>query len=440
MKKILALSMASVLTIMLCGCEKAKSPSLTDNQISITESGYAETSSLADSQISFNESESKTDSSVSEAVTEDIADFSNNTTSQFITASSEMTETSDSYEEYAADFPVGIDMSQYNGKFYQWKFDRDIVTDNEEDFKGGKDVISSAKAVAEDYFKPLVMSSKIVTEEDYPPYRKIGFECGHWNWQYTLHEEHLDETLKLYFSQGVYDDFDNDGKRESFIIFSNENPWGLPIDFAVFVDGSGNAQVLTESIGIFSSDLYPIRYNGFMHLIVNCGYNNSTNHAEFYAVEEGKAIHKHKEWGVNEPFVEPYKDVFMKTLAIQRSGSWLVFWNEELNEYCTLAGDEITDTEAEELFIFYSNEEKKDSDEYYKKYDSPKKLQVNTRKIDNIYCVESNYDILRTYEYKGGKFQNTETRLMPGEEMYTEVFVSGIDFNNIEDKIVKLPN
>ena len=431
MRRTLPLSMASVLTIMMCGCEKAESSSFSDNQTSI------------------NESESKTNSNVSEAVTDNVADFGNNTTSQSIIASSEMTDaptsditdTSDSHEEYAADFPVGIDMSQYNGKFYQWKYDLDIVTDNEEDFEGGKDVISSAKAVAEDYFKSLVPNSEKVIEEG-SPYRKIEFEYSYWNWQYGIHEEHIGETLKLNFSQGAYDDFDNDGKKESFIIFCNENSWGLSIDFAVFVDSSGNAQVLTEAIGIFSSNLYPVRYNGFMHLIVNCGYNNSTHHAEFYTVENGKAVHKHKEWTVGEPHAanEPYKDVFMETYAIQRSGSWLIFWNEELNEYCTIAGDEITDKEAEELFKAYSIEA---NDSFYKdikRHGSPKQLKINTRKIDNIYCVVNPANICWIYEYKDGKFQHAENRLIPGEEMYTEVFVSGIDFNNIEDKIVELPH
>lgn len=429
MKKTLALSMASVLAIMMCGCEKAESSSFSDNQTSI------------------NESESKANGNVSEAVTDNVADFGNITTSQSFTASSEITDTptsditdiSDSHKEYAADFPVGIDMSQYNGKFYQWKYDLDIVTDNEEDFEGGKDVVSSAKAIAEDYFKSLVISSEKVTEEGDPPYYKMDFDYDYWGYWYRLYEEHLDETLKLYFSEGVYDDFDNDGKKESFIVFSNHNPWGMPIYFTVFVDSGGSARVLAESIGIMSSRFYPVRYNGFMHLIINCGSNNSNHHAEFYAVEKGKAVHKHKEWGVNEPFVEPYKDVFMKTLAIQRTGSWLVFWNEELNEYCTVAGDEITDKEAEELLKVYSIDVKNAYDKDYKIYSSPKQLQINTRKIYNIYCIDDEHTGRWIYEYNGGKFRPAENRLIPGEEMYTEVFVSGIDFNNIEDKIVELP-
>lgn len=426
MKKFLSLSLAAMLTIMMCGCTKAEIPPSSDKNEYETEGIVSNGSVDTSNDTASSEKTAVTSPEITTVVTDP--------SEESVTSPEITTDVTDPTELYTAEFPVGIDMSQYNGKFYQWKFDRDIVTDNEEDFEGGKNVISSAKAIAEDYFKSLVMSSDAVTEEENITYRQIEFDYDYWNWGYIFQEEYLDEILTLYFSQGVYDDFDNDGKKESFIVFCNKNRWGNPISFAVFIDSSGNPKVLTESVSISSSRLYPIRYNGFIHLIVDCGCNNSTIHAEFYAVENGEAVHKHKECIAC--LIKPYKDVFMETLAVQRSGSWLVFWNEELNEYCTVAGDKITDKESEKLFEVYS--EMKD-DNNNMKFINPKQIQINTRKFGNIYCIDNQWRHW-SYEYKDGKFQDSENVLIPGEEMYTEVFVSGIDFNNIEDKTVKLPN
>lgn len=190
MKKFLSLSLAAMLTIMMCGCTKAEIPPSSDKNEYETE-GIVSNGSV---------------------------DTSNDTASSektAVTSPEITTDVTDPTELYTAEFPVGIDMSQYNGKFYQWKFDRDIVTDNEEDFEGGKNVISSAKAIAEDYFKSLVMSSDAVTEEENITYRQIEFDYDYWNWGYIFQEEYLDEILTLYFSQGVYDDFDNDGKKKA---------------------------------------------------------------------------------------------------------------------------------------------------------------------------------------------------------------------------------
>lgn len=207
MKKFLSLSLAAMLTIMMCGCTKAEIPPSSDKNEYETEGIVSNGSVDTSNDTASSEKTAVTSPEITTVVTDP--------SEESVTSPEITTDVTDPTELYTAEFPVGIDMSQYNGKFYQWKFDRDIVTDNEEDFEGGKNVISSAKAIAEDYFKSLVMSSDAVTEEENITYRQIEFDYDYWNWGYIFQEEYLDEILTLYFSQGVYDDFDNDGKKKA---------------------------------------------------------------------------------------------------------------------------------------------------------------------------------------------------------------------------------
>lgn len=334
------------------------------------------------------------------------------------------------YYDYTAEYPIGRDMSQYNGKFYQWEYDMDAVAKNEEEFKGGKEIIKAAKNAAEEYFKALWEEAKY---DELVGCNSIDFENDHWAWVYHIYEEDFDIAFNLLFYEGIYDDFDGDGKNESIVIFQNSNPHYIPICFAVYADSDGNLQVLTESVGIIESHIYPVRYSGFTHIIINNGYNNSNHHAEFYAVENGQAVHKHSEWGVGEDRSKSYKNVFMSLFAIQRSGNWLIFWNDELKQYCTLAGDELSDKEAEELFKFYSEAHAREDC----KYTDPKQIKANARRIDNIYCLDLG-GFVCCYQYNEGKFDFSETRFIPGEEMYTEVFVSNIDFDKVKDNTIML--
>ncbi|MCM1299951.1 MAG: hypothetical protein NC203_12585 [Firmicutes bacterium] len=338
------------------------------------------------------------------------------------------------YYDYTAEYPVGTDVSRYESKFYKWEYDMDMVAKSEEEFQGGKEVINAAKTAVEEYFKLLWRDSEY---NELPGCNSIYFEKGYWGYGYHIHEEDYDLAFDLNFYEGLYDDFDGDKNKESVIIFSNSNPHYMPIAFAAFVDSDGNPYVLTESIGISESSIYPVRYNSFTHIIINSGYNNSTHHAEFYAVENGKAVHKHSEWNVG----KPYKDVFMNVFATQRSGSWLIFWNNELKQYCTLAGDELSDKETEELFRFYSETFDANASDYVKecKYTEPKQIKANARKIDNIYCLDLG-GFVWCYECNNGKFDFSDTRFIPGEDLYTEVFVNGIDFDRVKDNTVMLDN
>lgn len=343
---------------------------------------------------------------------------------------------------YTAEFPAEIiDMSQYEGKFYRWDSDMSIVSETQSDFPA--EIIQSANAAVDEYFLEMLrgveedeVSGAVGQSRTY----RISLEYPALSWSWQVVGDDYDRCFEgdcgFEFDQAACTDFDGDGKEEYFILFRKTNAYDAsPLYFTVFVNHEGETQVLNDA-GLWAS-LYPVKYNGFTHMLIHSGYNNSTIHTAFFAVENGKAVYKHSEYHL--PAL--YKGVFMRCGMVQRYGEWLIFWNEELNEYCGVAGDPIDDNEAEALFEAYAM----DSDyfssriyRYYGKYKTPQLLQQNARRIDNTYYVESDRNEYTFYEYKDGSILPAETVLSPAEDMYCEIFAVGIDFDKASENAVPL--
>ncbi len=328
-------------------------------------------------------------------------------------------------------------MSNYTGNFYKWEYDTDIISENEEDFSAEE--VKAAHDEAQRYFMELLEGAEGKENLDGSGSGGVLIELemqGHNRyWQYRIYEDDYIKCINgecdIEFFMGVRKDFDGNGEEESFFMFQKTPYLNTPIVFTVFVNAKGEACAL-KNAGLLSGSFYPVIYNGFTHMAVSSGYNNSTLCTKIYAVENGEAVLKLTE--VSRP--KNYMDVFMKVYMAQRSGDWLVFWNEEINEYCSLAGDPITDVEAEELFEAY-NQNGFGTDE--SAYKTAEAIKNNTRKFGNVYCIATDYgSYYPFFEKVENGFTVSENRISPADEEFTEIYASGLDFGSIAEKTIDL--
>ena len=339
---------------------------------------------------------------------------------------------------YTAEFPPsGIDMSNYGGHFYEWEYDKSIVSEDESDF--APEDIKVAHLAAEEYFIGLLKDAEKKDEVGgYGPGAVIELDIPGYDrsWEYRIYEDDyikcMNGECEIEFCSGAHKDFDGDGKEESFFVFEKNPYMNLPIYLAVFVNAKGEARALRNA-GLNSGGLYPIIYNRSTHMAISSGYNNTTMYAEIYAVENGEAVLKLTEFSLP----ENYMDVFMRVYMVQRTGEWLVFWNDEINEYCSVSGDPITDVEAESLFDAY----KKNSfsiDEYFGRYKTAEAIKNNARKISNIYSIAAYDGYYPFFEKSEDGFIVSENMIAPADKEFSEIYASSIDFDTIAEKTIAL--
>ena len=335
-------------------------------------------------------------------------------------------------------FPEAENLSGSSLKLYEWRYDGDIICEEESSFAGGAEVVSAAKSAAKEYLAELCASAEAYEgfEGKFIQFNFHHLDNQNLEWYYSPSEEMLNGTAELDFQQGVYDDFDGDGKKESFLLFGCTHPMGESIHFGIFVGSDGKAEALPDSVCILDAALCPVRYNGFTHIIISGGYNNLTHHAEFYAVENGSAVHKHSEFAPP----KPYKGAFMQARMAQASGDWLIFWNEEKNDYCTVLGDELTDEQAEDLFRSYGFY--REDDKYsgrLPQYPDAESLRRHARMVGNICYIKHNeYDYEMFHGGDGSFGISSETRLIDADERYPRTFVCGVDVEHAAETMIRL--
>lgn len=197
-----------------------------------------------------------------------------------------------------------IDMSNYTGNFYEWKYDYDIVAYDRESFAGGEDILAAAEKVLED-------------KDD------------------------------LRFEEGVWEDFDGDGKKEGFLLYTcgeKHEYLGYRFCYVVFADADGSAELLENSSGV-CGNLNPMRYNGFIHMCTDFGASIATTHMEIYAVEENSAAEKYDDFFRGKPL----DGAFILVPHPQGGGNSIMFWNEQRLEYCQLVSDRITEDDINDI-------------------------------------------------------------------------------------------
>lgn len=423
-KTISALILSSIL---LSGCTAETAHTNSD----LTSSGLNESITASETAIS-----SETNLSGSAAVTETAGSAETEKAADTVskTVTSENKTETDRYKEntYAAEFPsADIDMREYGGSFYQWKYDTSTVSENAADFPENE--LEAARREAEGYFIKLLEGAEKEGSENYEAIIKLNIPGYDREWDYGIndYEKCMSGDCGFKFEKGVRMDFDGDGGEESFFMFKKQPDLNIPIILTVFVDAKGEARAL-EGAELLSGELNPVSYNGFTHMAVSGGYNNSTAYTAIYAVENGEAVRKLTEFSLPENF----NDVFMRVHMVQAAGHWLVFWNDEINEYCSLSGDPITDGEAEELFKAYSKKYFSD-DEFYGRFKTAETLKNNTRKFGNVYCIAyAEYNNYHFFEKNENGFEASENLIRPADKEFTEFYADGIDFDAAAEKTV----
>ncbi|MDE7289656.1 MAG: hypothetical protein K2N71_09190, partial [Oscillospiraceae bacterium] len=359
------------------------------------------------------------------------------------------TETSAETEQKMPSYEI-VDMSNYTGNFYEWEYDYDIVSYDRESFAGGEDIINTAvKAVRENvtykingkdytYGEIAALAEKAEKSEEYKGY---VFETDGESLMI------LNDVYELFYSEngrlepslleGVYEDFDSDGKKESFLCFGMFNFAGSFSNMrccVVFVDSEGNAELLPEASGeIFDwgKMLNPIKYNGFIHMCTAFGVNNGTHHSEIYAVENGKAVHKKSMFSP----VKPFCGAFMLESAAQAPGSWISFWNENEREYYILDTEDITDEEAEAL---WNSEAFRGNESLLELYESAEQLKNSSGVTGKkYYGVSSGGFWIEAFERTSSSFEKSEYEIIC-PYYRNEIYVIGIDIDNAQSEMIRL--
>lgn len=429
----------TVLTVSLClgvlsGCGGGNAETVTESSVTLAETSTAEISA----EITEAAETTTTTVTKTETTTEKAAAVSE-------TETAEETETE---LEKCYEFEI-IDMSNYAGNFYEWEYDYDIVAKDRESFAGGEDIINTAARTVKDkliytaggkeytYGEIAALAEKAEKSEEHGGYifEADGERLMILSDDYESFSD-ADGRLEPLFVSGVYEDFDGDGKKESFLCFGTFN---FAASFTnmrccvVFVDSAGNAELLPQASGEafgWGEMLNPMRYNGFIHMCTAFGVNNSTHHAEIYAVENGRTVHKKSMFSPGDPFC----GAFMLESAAQAPGSWISFWNEETGEYCTLDEEDITYEEAEALLSSEAFLKAKMADTCK----TAEVLQKSTLKVGGKYYTAAppvNYPL--TFKRVNGTFEDSEYEIIC-PYYSNDVYAVGIDIDKAQAEIIRL--
>lgn len=284
MKKFFCTAAVLICVGLFSGCE-GNVPNVSENAVTAAETSI-ETAAFSESTVTMAEtSQTK--------ITEETTTVSETETS------AETTE----WEDIPPKHEI-LDMSDYTGNFYEWEYDYDIVAYDRESFAGGEEVLAAA-------------------------------------------EEILSDRDDLRFEEGVWEDFDGDGKKEGFLLYSCGEIHGFlgcRLGYVVFADEDCGVKLLEDSAGV-EGKLNPIRYNGFIHMCTDFGANIATTHMEIYAVEENSAVKKY----ADQIKGKPLDGAFMLVPHLQGGGNSIIFWNEQRREYCSLISDRITEEDINDI-------------------------------------------------------------------------------------------
>lgn len=228
-------------------------------------------------------------------------------------------------------FKTDLDISDYDKRFCGWKFDETIIINSEDEFylKGGTaDMISAAEnAVRQsDIWKNTEDICKTAVLNPDGTFNHTVTENGETKTvsRFALDSDLVDEIgyAKIVFGNAVIDDFDGDGKQEAFLLLGTPSFDWLSDreEFAVFVNSSGEAQLLCNGVGAYFE---PIRYNDFMHMGICFGVNIISSFAKIYAVENDIAVEKHDAFslGSNQGGIAMFESM------AQAPGCWIVVWD-----------------------------------------------------------------------------------------------------------------
>lgn len=426
MKKILGTAAAVFICLgMLSGCGNEEiAETFSDTSVTSSET-VSEISEAAEKEIAETE------------ITEETATVSETETAPVTEQEQELT-----YEI--------VDMSNYTGNFYEWAYDYDIVAYDRESFSGGEDIINTAARTVRENVTYKI-NEKVYTYDEIASLAENAEKSEEYiGYVFEIDGERAiiyNDTYELFYSEngelepslfeGVYEDFDGDGKKESFLCFGMFNFVGSFSNMrccVVFVDSEGNAELIPEASGeVFDwgKMLNPMRYNGFIHMCTAFGVNNSTHHSEIYAVENGKAVYKKSMFSPGDPFC----GAFMLESAAQAPGSWISFWNENEREYYILDTEDITAEDAEAL---WNSEAFRENESLFELYESAEQLKNRSGITGKkYYGVSSGGFWIEAFERTSSGFEKSEYEIIC-PYYNNEIYVIGIDINKAQAEMIRL--
>lgn len=332
-KRALAKCTAFISAVVMTGCSAGNAPAETAED---TLSAEATTVSETTAETTSEETTTAEETTVSE-------------TSAEATVSEEGLSETD-LEKY---FKTDLDISDYDKRFCDFKFDETIIINSEDEFylKGGTaDMLAAAESAVRqtDIWKNTESICKTAVPNDDGSFTHTVTENGEEKAvsRFALDSELVDENghAKIVFENAVIDDFDGDGRKEAFLLMGTPSfDWLSNCeDFAVFISSSGEAQLLCDGVaGYFT----PVRYNGFMHMGISFGVNIISSFAKIYAVENDIAVEKHDAFGLGGK-----NGITMLESAAQAPGCWIIVWDNVDKVYKEVSADPLPAGLAEEIF------------------------------------------------------------------------------------------
>lgn len=332
-KKALTKCTAFISAVIMAGCSAANTP---DETSADTTSAEVTTVSEASSETTSEETTTAEETTISE-------------TSAETTVTEETLPGSDLEKHFKTD----LDISDYDKRFCGFKFDESVIINSEDDFynKGGTaDMLAAAEnAVRQtDIWKNTESICKTAVLNPDGSFNHTVTENGETKTvsRFALDSDLVDENgyAKIVFENAVIDDFDGDGKQEAFLLLGTPSFDWLSDreEFAVFVNSSGEAQLLCNGVGAYFE---PIRYDGFMHMGISFGVNIISSFAKIYAVENDIAVEKHDAFSLGGK-----SGITMLESAAQAPGCWLVVWDNVDRIYKEVAAEPVSEELAKEIF------------------------------------------------------------------------------------------
>ena len=243
------------------------------------------------------------------------------------------------------------------------------------------------------------------------------------------------------FIQGITDDFDGDGREESFFMLLPDLQVGeggliWVNSYVFFADADGNVTMLPECFYTYSSHYYPdrngadqpifteIEYNGFSHVIISMGFNNNTTASMIYSVSDGVP-----KFETSQKIIEgTFENIGLLCGSIQIYYNWIAVWDNIDKCYVTPGTVELSDEEA--ASIAADPAVIKVFDEFENGFDYTEALVIGGK-----YYSFSDGDMVRTFIKTEAGYEASDIRIMPGNTVGCEPE----EFNSSNNWGISLP-
>jgi len=248
-----------------------------------------------------------------------------------------------------------------------------------------------------------------------------------------------DEEFKEFFDEGgnivpklraAYpEDYDGDGKTETFLFVDMPCTEGLPVvrSFVIFADSDENMTLIHYTCNLYPTEL--LDYGSFKQIIIGgSGIFGAEDVKLLYGVKDGKAEQLYGIRGSYSKF-----DCFLVTHGWQGSGDFM-YYDTSAGEYRAVMGEPVSieDIKAMDKYNALAD--------HYNAYE--KTGFWDGRLLGKKYYIfaEGNMDFGTAYEYKNGKFVQTENcknvRLSEGRDANK---VMDIDIDKALSEMISIP-